>query len=519
MALHTGTTAIARRSLAQFALGRSLSALLGLLSLLLLVRSLGREDYGIYIALMAALEIAQIAVSPGAYAVVFRFLPELRAAAPGSALGRLVVAVTAYGFATMLLAALGLAAGAQAAADLLGLPQHAPAVRVFALVMLFEGTARLVDTQFESLLEQGRAQLSALARNSVRLGALAWIGDFGRREIAVADWMAAEAASTAFGMVVSLVLMAHYLRRPEPAPAQVHGAAGKAARGIPFARLWRFAAPSWVAHLLGIASNVEMAKLLVGKFDGPAAVAAFGFAANVASLLQRFLPGVLLLGWVRPLLIAARESGQPVDLLVERVGTVVKLNLLAIAPLATLVAVAGTPLVEVLAGGRLPDSLPFVAFFVALLVLQTLRAAVALLGVTLELGMASLRATLASLAGLALGVAAHGTLGSWALCLGLVVSEALSTLVMLQALHAAGLRFVWPTRATARLAASVVLAAGAGQVALSMWPLLAARPVAALALGLGSALLALAIAARLRPFTAAERELVNRLLPWRLFVW
>jgi len=519
MQAQLSTLTIARRSLAHFAFGRTLGAAVGLASLLLLVRALARDDYGLYIALLAAFEIVQIAASPGAHAVVFRFVPELRSPPAAPALARLVLGVSCYGLLTLGLAAAVLGALAEGVATLLGAPHQGAALRAFALVMIFEGMARLLDAQFESLLEQGLAQLSALLRNGLRLLALALLSGFGSHEVTLPAWVAVEAFTTAVGLCVAAALMAGHLRRALRSSRAGLGAAPPAAHEFALSRWWHYAGPSWAAHLVGVASGVEMVKLLLSKGLGAAAAAPFGFAAALAGTLQRYLPSILLVGWLRPLLISAHAAGRPAAHLVALAGTLLKLNVLVLAPLGCLVAVAGAPLVQLLSGGRLPEALPILVFFMLLLVLQTLRTVVALLGVTMELGLASLQATLASTAGLALGAAAFPWLGLWAFCLGLAANETIWTLVMLRALRGAGLRFVLPWPGLARLGASAAVAAMAGSGGLAVLPGGAGNAPIALAAGVVAALACLAVAARLRPFAADERELINRLLPWRLFVW
>ena len=78
----TSTATVAKRSLGHFAVGRIFSAAIGICTLLLLVRALQRSDYGMYIALFASFEILQLAASPGAYAIVFRYCPNCARVVP-----------------------------------------------------------------------------------------------------------------------------------------------------------------------------------------------------------------------------------------------------------------------------------------------------------------------------------------------------------------------------------------------------------------------------------------------------
>ena len=391
------TLSVAKRSLGHFAAGRLISAVVGIGTLLLIVRTLGKSDYGVYVTLLAAFEIAQLAASPGAYAVAFRYLPELRAKGATSALGRMVVGVTAYRLATLSVVAAAVALGAESLATWLGATGQAHAIRMFALVLVFEGTARFVDVQFESLLLQGLAQLSILARNGAKLAMLAIVSSAGTMEIALQSWLKYEVAAAAIGVGVSCTMMALHLRRQT---VEDQGTGGM----FPLARLWKFALPTYLSQVAYVASGTEMVKILVSKLVGTAVTAAFGFAAALASTLQRYMPSFLLVGWIRPLLITAYNEGQSGDAIARLAGTVLKLNLLMLAPMAAMVAVAGPEIVDVLAGGRLPGSLPYLQFFLVLLIFQSLRTVLSLLGVTLELGVASLRATFFSVIGLAGGI-------------------------------------------------------------------------------------------------------------------
>ncbi len=505
------TVSVARRSLSHFAMGRLASALVGVLTLLLLVRAFSRNDYGVYIALLAALEILQVTASPGAYAVVFRYLPELRLRECGHELFGMVMKLMAYRVATLLVFAV---AGWQASewlAAIAGLPFAAAAVAVYVLVLLFEGTARFVDVMFESLLCQGQAQVSVLVRNGLKLLALVYLGRWGQREVPLVHWLYFEAATTALGAVVSCAL----LWRHVAAGAQQ---GRNLTRRVPLSRVIGFSVPTYLSQVAYFATSAEMVKLFVAKLVGVAATATFGFAAILASTIQRYLPSFLLVGWVRPLFIAARQQGRTHDDLGRLAGTVIKLNMLTLAPIAAMVLVAGVPLIALLSGGRLPDSLPYLHFFLLLLAVQSIRAAISLLGVTLEMGMRSLWATCFSVVGLAAGLAAYPLLGMWALCAGLLVSETIWALVMAVYLRREGLRFLLPWSSLAKIIAGVLVAWAVGE---GVELVLHTDPEGSglLLIGAGSALACLAFCAVLRPFDDAERQMINRLLPVKAFVW
>ncbi|MFG6417032.1 lipopolysaccharide biosynthesis protein [Roseateles sp. DC23W] len=506
------TAAVAKKSLSHFAIGKVLAALVGIATLLLLVRSLSRDHYGVYITLFAAFEILQLAASPGAYAVAFRYLPELRPAGGGVGLKALVQRLTAYRIATLMVCAAGLFIAAPAVAELAGGAYTTSVVRLFALLLCFEGTARFIDVEFESLLQQGRAQVSALLRNGAKLLGLLLVGGAGRHEVTLELWLSIEVATSALGAVVSSGLLLHYgAKRARESVAQtLH---------MPtMARLLRFSVPTYFSQVLFLLTGAEMVKLLVSRLLGAQVIAAFGFASALSATVQKYLPSYLLIGWVRPLFISARASGRSTADLVQLAGTVIKINVLMLAPITTALLIAGEPLLALISGGRMTDGLVYLYFFVFLLFIQSARTVIALLGFTMEVGSGSLVATLVSVLGIGLGLAGYSSLGIWALCGGLAASELIWGVVMAVYLRASGMSFRLPWLSLAKFAASIALTAST----------LHALGVADLARGgLAQLLLALAAAvmvcllfcAVLRPFTGDERALINKLLPLKVFVW
>jgi O-antigen/teichoic acid export membrane protein len=508
----TSTAAVAKKSLRHFAIGKVLAALIGIATLLLLVRSLSRDDYGVYITLFAAFEILQLAASPGAYAIAFRYLPELRPAGGGVGLQALVRRLTAYRIASLMVCAAALLIAAPLLAELVGAAYSTDVLRLFALLLCFEGTARFIDVEFESLLQQGRAQASALIRNGAKLLSLLLIGGAGQHEVALALWLGIEVATSALGAVVSSGLLLHYgaQRARESVAQTLHVPA--------MARQLRFSVPTYFSQVLFLLTGAEMVKLLISRFLGAQVVAAFGFASALSATIQKYLPSYLLIGWVRPLFISARSGGRSTTDLVHLAGTVIKINVLMLAPITTALLIAGEPLLALVSGGRMTDSIVYLYFFVFLLFIQSTRTVIALLGFTMEIGSGSLVATVVSVVGIALGIAGYSSFGVWALCGGLALAEFIWGVVMVGYLKASGMAFRLPLVSLVKFVAAIVLTAAT----------LHAVGVASFA-NTGSVGLALAIAAAvfvclgfcaaLRPFSSEERSLINKLLPVKVFVW
>lgn len=500
-----------KRSITHFAVGKVVSSLIGLGLLLLLVRALPRSDYGAYIALLAIFEIAQLATNLGAFAAAFRYVPELRATGSPRQLSRFVMALALYRTATLLLAALLLFVLAQPLAELVGLTSHASAIRLFSAVLLFEGVARFLDVLFDSLFLQGYAQVSLVIRNGIRLCALVVMLNAGVGGISLEQWIPVEAAASAVGCVIGFFLLVRYCRsRPGSSDSP-------ASPPLTWNRIVRFAVPSYVAQILGLVSGPDVVKLIVSRLAGLIETAAFGFAAALSATIQRYMPAFLLVGMIRPLFVMAREQGKPSAELVRLAGTVLKLNLLTLGPVIACLVVAGPEIVDLLTAGKLPDSLPYIHFFMLFLVFQVVHAVIGLVGIVYEEGTSSLVGTLFGLLGLGVGLVGYPLFGVASLCAGLVMSEIAWCVTMVVSLKKRGVHFRLPT-GLVKLLLSLVLAATPALLLLNL-PDASLSRAWVLTAGTVAAASFLVLAAVLKPFEPDERDVINRLLPARVFIW
>lgn len=97
-----------KRSLIHFIFGKGSTAIVGLALMLLVVRALPAGEYGIYIAMLAALEIIQLASNPGLIAAAYRYVPEIRSKNQGSALHQLLVRLSVFRLTTLIMAVIAI---------------------------------------------------------------------------------------------------------------------------------------------------------------------------------------------------------------------------------------------------------------------------------------------------------------------------------------------------------------------------------------------------------------------------
>ena len=503
------STAKVKRSLVHFLVGKTGSAIVAIGMLLVLVRMLERESYGLYIVLLATLELVQLGSSLGCYPALNRYVPELLARHQGLAVRRLLLLLSCWRGVTLAVACLMFAIMAKPLAGLLGFPGFSAIIALYSVVIFLEGAARYFDVVFETLLLQGVSQSAVLLRNGLRLAGILLAFCFDMEfSLLIFVWM--EITASACGLGFSMLLTARHLNaiaRTRPGDMLMPS----------MARMRAYVTPAYLAQVVGLAQGPDLVKMLVAKLSGAVQTGAFGFAAALASMLQRYLPVFLLIGMVRPLFVSQQARGRDPARLILLANLVFKLNVFVIAPVTMLLLVVGERLTELLSGGKFPEAWQYLAALLLLLVAQTLHVVLGLLALAAEEARAGLVGTMYGLAGIVAGLLAYPLMGPLSMCAGLIVSELIWCRVMHGALkkHGFHFRIDWPGLLRLWLAAAVALL-----------PLVLARSYLSGA-SLPALLSAIALtgcaylftARLLRPFSGSERHLINSALPKPIFVW
>lgn len=499
-----------RRSLLHFLLGKGFGAVLGLLLLLLLVRALSTSDYAFFIASLALLEVGAQLSSVGVLSAAQRYLPESLARGEGRRLRRLAWSLCGWRLASLLVVAglIYFAAGPLAAAS--GLRDYGAALRLYALVLVAESLARFLDLVFDSLLLQGFAQVSLLLRSAIRVGGVLWLSSFGTTQMALHDWIMIDALAAVAACAWGLVALWWFLRREA---TERPGDAGP----LDVRRYVTFALPSYFAASLFTLSSPSTVKLIAVRLLTPSGYVAFGFASALAATCQRYLPLFLLVGMVRPLFIAARQKSDYAQRLPAMAGLVLKLNIFLLLPVGVFVLVAGESLGRLLTGGLYPEVGSLLPAFVLLLAAQAIRGVVSLMAQAMEDARGPLIGTVLGLLGLGVGVLLISPLGGVGLCLGMVVSELLFVFVTLRSLKRHSIALGFDRGGYVRMFGAT---AGTAAVVFVTMEMMDSGTVAGLITAAAITCVGyFGTGFFWKPFAAAERDVVNRLLNRNVFVW
>jgi O-antigen/teichoic acid export membrane protein len=455
-----------RRGVGHFLVGKAASAGLNFCGFLLVARLLPTAEYGRYVTLIALVELGLNLASFGLDWVSARYVPEYRVHAGGRALARFVRLLCALQSGLLAALALLLACAAQPLTALLGMGAATAAVQLYAAYLFLEGLSRVVrDQMLGQLLLQGRAQLALVLRHLawvLAAGVLWWVdGAASLHQVAVIEIGAAALGLVAGWAGLSLALRAAAREPAAPTPGW------QAPQRGPMQRL---AWSSYVSLLLNIPARPQVLLLLVTRLAGVEAAALYGFARNLADQVLRFLPAELLLGFVRPALVARYVAGRDIAALNRHTNVLLAVSLLVLGPVLALVLGQGALVVQVLGGGRFDGSAVLLALMLLAVALFSHRRVLEFVANTVERPEVIVRASLLMLLVPVAGAALlHAGLPVWTLPAVALAAEALFGGVVMRRLRAVGMPYVPPWQSLCRVAVLVALAAGAAAWVPRLW--------------------------------------------------
>ena len=344
---HPYTVQRFRAALLRFAGGRAAQALARLVLVLVLVRLLPVADYGAYMLMVGLSEMVLAVVSFGILPVGYRYLPEFITSLPYRSLHRFIVTIIGMQVAILSGMAALLASTWDAIMPWVGfdeeqLKRTAPGVWLFLLVPAFRFSADLL----EALLEQGKAQLARALMPTGRaliLGAFLMAGhNVGIYEVLIIDIFV-----TLFCLLLVWMLLHRSLRT-----LHSPGADGE----LPIREMARFGWHMAAVDLLGASASPGALRAVIANTLGVAEAGLFAFLQSLQRLVGRYLPGVLLRGLIRPVLVARVANADGMATAEAGTGLLFKLNLLIVGVASIIIAVGGDVLVDLLSGGKFQDA-------------------------------------------------------------------------------------------------------------------------------------------------------------------
>ncbi|RYG05511.1 MAG: hypothetical protein EOO07_30000 [Chitinophagaceae bacterium] len=279
-----------KRSMLSMLIGRPISALGGLLVLVLLSRLLTKEEYGAYFALWALVEITILLSDPGVLHLIYRFV-----SASSNNQGQIMPKGPARQLLLTRCIALAIGAGILLIIpahwlDLFSLTSSPHLLKAAAIILLFEGAARTIEAIFDTMLCQGASQTSTVARTLIRLlGVYLCFLQTGSLTFEMLIWV--DICATALGALLATILLIRiYINRKTYAGQYVDTAP------VSPRTLFYYAGPAYLSQILGILFSIDMLKLTLSGGNSIYELAVFGFVFSLTLVIQRYLPANLFAG-------------------------------------------------------------------------------------------------------------------------------------------------------------------------------------------------------------------------------
>lgn len=486
-----------RASFIHFIFGKALTAVMSVLVLLLVARTLPVSQFAAYTVFQGVILIIGLVSSFGVGQTMFRYVPELRAANNNLPMYRMILVGTATRMAVI--------AGALAIAwwtrdwwaARFGLAQWLPWLLLYLPVGWLRLTNMFMFRTMESLLWQKATQFSLAGGALVRFAAVAllvWQGSLTLKAVILVE-IASES-------VVFISLAGNFLSRRKADPHRTAGDPDWLRQHR--ARMRRYATWGYlqaVANMLygGSANRVAASAMLA-----PGLVGLFGFVDSLMDYGQRYLPTRMLNGMIQPLFFARYSSNGNFQEIGRLANMTFRASVVALGLPGVVLVAGGETILNWLTAGKYGQAAYLLVGLLFVLGMESLRSQLEVMVQAIERNEIFLVSNLALSGSLLVALLLLPQVGLWGFVLGAMAGNALSIAVVLIWFHRLGKGFQFDWGMTSKALAILGLA---GLVGVS----LTAMTSALWGSGLG-ALAYLALVLLWPPIKPEERTMLMQLL-------
>lgn len=361
-----------KRGLMHFFIGKSVSAIGGFFAMLLVVHGLSIGDFAKYSVLVALVEVFTAVSGFGLSHVILRFVPELYASYQASAL-RSIILLTFIFRSVLLVSMLGAVWFISGiVSSWIGLGSAVPAFEAFLVVVAFRTTNQFLSQILESTLHQGLAQTAFSVIAIGRLLGMLWLVN--NDTVALIDVIWLEAFCEVIAMIVMLagIFSVLWAKRSHGDMAEPEDAWHKTNRK----QLIRFATSAYLQHLATLPFGGNTNRLVGGAMFGEQLMARFGFAQSLYEYIKRYLPTQLLVGLIRPVVVARFTGTRSFSTAADLCEQSLQVNFVLLAGMLAVLLVDGRELLMFISAGKYGASgisVVILCILLAFLALETQR--------------------------------------------------------------------------------------------------------------------------------------------------
>lgn len=451
-----------KRGLIHFFIGKSVSALGGFCAMLLVVHALSIGDFAKYSVLVALVEVFTALSGFGIAHMFLRYVPELYVKFQAKALRSLIL--FGLGFRTSVLILLLLLAWLLSGylSAWIGLASAVSIFNIFLVVVAFRSTNQFLSMILESTLHQGIAQSAFSIIAILRCVGMLMLIHHYPQQVDLVDVIWVEACAEFIAMVIMLVGIGTVLwqRKIADVPESDWFEANRA-------QLITFSKAAYFQHLATLPFGANTNRLVGGAMFGEHLMAKFGFANSLYEYIKRYLPTQLLIGLIRPVVVARYTTTRNFAVAANLCEQSLQINLALLAGFFAVMLVSGREILLLISAGKYGAagiSVSVLSVLLVLLVFETQRVILEMLAQMVERYEVMLPSNIFLALSVLGGIAAFPILGVVALPVANILALVLANYWVAHRLAILGFQYQHDWRASAESLTMLVVSVVAGKV-------------------------------------------------------
>ena len=442
-----------------FGLGKVVSAISGFFAMVIIVRLLPISEFAHYSVLTSLVEIFTAFSALGLSHALLRYVPQLYVKDYKFALKTFVLNAVFLRTGVLMLI-IGMAyIWVEPFARMINMATFIQALKLYLIVVLLRTTAHFLSQLMESTLHQSIVQFSFSVAALLRLIGMLYLTQLKGAGLIEVIWV--EIISDLVSLFILSIGVVNLLRKKNLSSNPPHD--DKTWLKTNFGQIKYLAMTGYAQHIVGLPFGSNTNRLVGGYLFPSQTMANFGYAQLFYEYIKRYLPAQLLVGLIRPVVIARFSHGRDFAAATKTCESVVFVNIAIIGAILTALIVGGEQILLLISAGKYGiDALWVLIALMFVLTFETHRLILEMLVQTVERYAILIPSNILLALSIVPAILLFPTLGA----IGFPVMNALALLacnfLVKQKLAAEGYFFTSDLRAIYQLSALTTIASIAG---------------------------------------------------------
>lgn len=349
------------RSARIYLLGKLVSAVAGIVAVILLARYLPIAEFAVYSALTGFVEMFTALAGFGITHALLRFLPELYAKHQDSSMKQLIGVGMLTRTLTLTIAVVLVSFWSGPVAGFFNLSEWQDTFNLFLLLVWVRVTFYFLFQVLETLLAQSVGQSGFVLANILKLSGIATAVYWEQLDLLLV--IRIEIAAEIIGVGVLAIGLIRRLRAHADNDDSETGWVVNNWR-----RIWRFGLIGYLQHLAVLLYGSAPNRLAGARYLPSSDMASLGFAQSLIDTIRRYLPAQLFQGIIYPVVIARYATGRNFADIARITDLLLRFNTVVLGMPLVIFLVSGSDLLSFLSDGKYSEqaSLALILFSLAL---------------------------------------------------------------------------------------------------------------------------------------------------------